>query len=39
MKLTRTNFIILEKKIFKKPNANVQARTDVTFWAVGYHSP
>ena len=45
-KLTFTNyFIILEKKIFKRthqnknPNANVRARPDVTFWAVGYHSP
>ena len=36
-------YIILEK-IFSRehtqnPNANVQARPDVTFWAVGYHSP
>ena len=23
----------------KSPNANVPARSDVTFWAVGYHSP
>ena len=23
----------------KNPNANVWARQDVTFWAVGYHSP
>ena len=23
----------------KNPNANVQAFPDVTFWAVGYHSP
>ena len=23
----------------KNPNANDQARPDVTFWAVGYHSP
>ena len=23
----------------KNPNANVSARTDVAFWAVGYHSP
>ena len=43
-KLTCTNcFIILEKKIFKRahqnPNANDRARPDVTFWAVGYHSP
>ena len=41
--LTCTNyFIVLEKKIFKRahknPNANVRARPDVTFWAVGYHS-
>ena len=31
------------KKIFKRahqnPNANDWARQDVTFWAVGYHSP
>ena len=32
------------KKIFsrehnKNPNAKVPARPDVTFWAVGYHSP
>ena len=43
-KLTCTNYvIILEKKIFKRahqnPNANVQARPDVTIWAVGYHPP
>ena len=44
-KLTCTNyFIILEKKDFqilhtKNPNAYVQARPDVTFWAVGYHYP
>ena len=34
---------MLEKKIFKrahqKSNANVRARPDVTFWAVGYHPP
>ena len=23
----------------KNPNANVRSRPDVTFWAVGYHSP
>ena len=23
----------------ENPNANVRARPDVTFWAVGYHSP
>ena len=23
----------------KNPNANVRARPDFTFWAVGYHSP
>ena len=23
----------------KNPNANVRARPDVIFWAVGYHSP
>ena len=23
----------------KNPNANVRARPDVTFWAVGYHPP
>ena len=33
-----------EKKRFarehtKNPNANNRARQDVTFWAVGYHSP
>ena len=43
-KLTCTNyFIILEKRFSrehtKNPNANVWARPDVTFWAVGYHSP
>ena len=43
-KLICTNyFIILEKKIFKrahkKTNANVRARPDITYWAVGYHSP
>ena len=43
-KLTCTNyFIILEKRFSgehtKIPNANVRARPDVTFWAVGYHSP
>ena len=44
-KLTCTYyFIILEKKRFsrehtKNPNANDRARPDVTFWAVGYHSP
>ena len=43
-KLTCTNyFIILEKRFSiehtKNPNANVRARPDVTFWAVGYHSP
>ena len=40
-KLTCTNyFIILEKRFLreytKNPNANVLARPDVTFWAVGY---
>ena len=43
-KLTCTNyFITLEKRFSrehtKNPNANVQALLDVTFWAVGYHSP
>ena len=44
-KLICTNyFIILGKKGFsrehtKNPNANVRARPEVTFWAVGYHSP
>ena len=43
-KLTCTNyFIILEKKIFKRhtniPNANVWARPDIKFLAVGYHYP
>ena len=33
---------MLEKKYFQEstpkiPNANVRARPDVTFWAVGYH--
>ena len=42
-KLTCTNyFIVLEKRFSrehtKNPNANVRARPDVTFWAVGYHS-
>ena len=36
-------FIILEKRFSrdhtKNPNANDWARPDVTFWAVGYHSP
>ena len=36
-------FIILEKNFsrehIKNPNANVRVRPDVTFWAVGYHSP
>ena len=36
-------FIKLEKRFSrehtKNPNANDQARPDVTFWAVGYHSP
>ena len=44
-KLICTNYFIkLEKKTFsrehiKKPNANVRARPDITFWAVGYHCP
>ena len=43
-KLTCTNyFIILEKRFSrghtKNPNANVQARPEVTFMAVRYHSP
>ena len=43
-KLTCTNYFILPEKGFlrehtKKPNANVQDRPDVTFWAVGYQSP
>ena len=43
-KITCTNyFIILEKKRSsehtKHPKANVWARPDVAFWAVGYHSP
>ena len=37
-------FLYTEKKRFfrkhtKNPNANDRARPDVTFWAVGYHSP
>ena len=27
------------KEHTKNPNANVQARPDITFWAVGSHSP
>ena len=43
-KLTCTNyFIILEKRFSREhtlnTNANVQARQDVTFWAVRYCSP
>ena len=43
-KLTCTNYFrILEKRFSrehtKNPNANVRARPDVTFWAVGYHPP
>ena len=43
-KLTCTNyFIILEKRFSrehtKNLNANVWARPDGTFWAVGYHPP
>ena len=43
-KLTCTHyFLILEKRFSrehtKNPNANVRARPDVIFWAVGYHSP
>ena len=43
-KLTFTNYFIILKKRFsrehtKNPNANVRARPDVTFWAVGNHSP
>ena len=43
-KLTCTNHFIILKKRFsrehiKNLNANVQARPDVTFWAVGYHPP
>ena len=44
-KLTCTNyFIVQDKKDFqestsKNPNANVWVRPDVTFRAVGYHSP
>ena len=38
------NFIRLEKKRFsrehtKNPNANVRARPDVAFRAMGYHTP
>ena len=41
-KLVCTNyFIILEKRFSREhtenPNANVWARPDVIFWAVGYH--
>ena len=39
-KLTCTNyFIILSREHTKIPNANVWARPDLIFWAVGYHSP
>ena len=43
-KLTCTNYFIVLEKIFsrehtKNQNTNVRARPDVTFWAVGYHSP
>ena len=43
-KMTCTNYFIILKKRFsrehtKNPKANVWARPDVTFWAVGYHSP
>ena len=43
-KLICTNYFIILEKIFsrehiKKPNANVRACPDITFWAVGYHSP
>ena len=39
-----TNYLIILEKRFsrehtKNPNANVRARQDVIFWAVGYHSP
>ena len=29
----------ISKEHTKNPNANVRARPDVTFWAVGYPSP
>ena len=34
-------FHYTEKRIFKRAQqkSNVRARPDVTFWAVGYHSP
>ena len=43
-KLICSNYFIILKKKFsrehiKKPNANVRARPDITFWAVGYHPP
>ena len=43
-KLTCTNYFIIPEKILSRehtenPNANALARTDVTFWAVGYHPP
>ena len=43
-KLTCTYYFINWKKRFsrehtKNPNAYDRARPDVTFWAVGYHSP
>ena len=43
-KPTCTNyFIILEKRFSRErtqnSNAKIRARPDITFWAVGYHSP
>ena len=42
-KLTCTNYFIILQNFFrehtKNLNAYVRARQDVTFWAVGYHSP
>ena len=29
----------ISRKQIKNPNANVQARQDVTFYALGYHPP
>ena len=43
-KIICTNYFIILEKSFtrehtKKPNANVRAHPDVTFWAVANHSP
>ena len=43
-KFTYTNYFIIQeikksKEHTKNPNANIRARPDITFWAVGYHPP